>query len=127
MDWRRVVERFPSRLIAAEGFSVRIYERYGVRYYDGDRELTLMTGLEDATDRYGRTYFILPTIETLIFVPKLVAWDNGEPLTEAESTTVIQRICEAFEKRHIPYQVIVGDKIYEQMAIDGQRAKNHEI
>lgn len=126
MDWRRVIERFPSRSIQGDGFSVRVYERYGVRYCEGDRDLSLLTGREDATDHYGRSLLVFPTIETQIFVPNSLAWDNGAPLTKAESATVIQRICDVFEKLKRPFRVIIGDEIYNQQAIDAREAENQE-
>lgn len=77
MDWKLVLNRLPFRLIRGEGFSVRVYARYGIRYYEGDRELSLMTDMEDATDRYGRSLLIFPTSETQIFLPESLAWDDG--------------------------------------------------
>lgn len=123
MDWRRVIESFPSRLIKGDGFSVRVYERYGVRYYEGNRELSLLTGEEDATDRYGRSLLVFPTMETQIFVPNSPTWDDGKPLTKTESTTVILRISNVVEKLKRPIRVIVGDEIYNQQALDA-RAEN---
>ena len=120
MDWRRVIERFPSRLIEGDGFSIRVYERYGVRYYEQGRELSLLTGQEDATDRYGRSLLVFPTIETQIFVPNSLAWDDGTPLSRVESIIVVQRIRGIFQKLKHPFRVIVGDEIYNQQAIDAQ-------
>jgi hypothetical protein len=120
MDWRRVIERFPSRLIEGDGFSIRVYERYGVRYYEQGRELSLLTGQEDATDRYGRSLLVFPTIETQIFVPNSLAWDDGTPLSRVESSIVVQRIRGIFQELKHPFRVIVGDEIYNQQAIDAQ-------
>jgi hypothetical protein len=126
MDWRRVIERFPSRLIEGAGFSVRVYERYGTRYYEHGRELSLLTGSEDATDRYGRSLLVFPTIETQIFVPNVLAWDDGVLLSKAESATVIPRICNVFEKLKRPFRVITGDEIYNQQVIDARETGNDE-
>jgi hypothetical protein len=126
MDWRRVIDRFPSRLHEGDGFSVRIYEPQGVRYYEGGRELSLLAEREDATDRYGRSLLILPTFETQIYVPTSLAWDGGEVLTEAESATVIERIGNVFRKLKRPFRVITGDEVYNQQAIDALEAENHE-
>jgi hypothetical protein len=118
MDWRNVIERFPSRLIERDGFSVRLYERFGVRYFEDHRRLTLLTGLEDATDRYGRSLLVFPTVETQIFVPTSLAWDSGERLTPEATALIIQRLCEVFAHMHRRYRVIVGDEIYNQQAAD---------
>ncbi len=122
MDWRILArrlhdtfDRFPSKLFAGDGFAVRIYSRYGVRYCESEKRLTLMTGDEEATDRYGRTWLVFPTTETQIFVPNHMVWDDGQPLSEEERTFAINRICDTFAKRKEPHRVVVGDEIYEQI------------
>lgn len=123
MDWRRVIETFPSRLIEGEGFAVRVYERYGARYYEHGRELTLLTDNEDATDRYGRSLRVFPTIETQIYVPNCLAWDDGARVSESESAIVIQRICHVFQKVKPPVRVILRDDIYNQADTDPQEGE----
>src|SRR3954447_12318112 len=108
MDWRRVIDRFPSRLHKGDGFSVQIYEPQGVRYYQGGRELSLLAERQDATERYGRSLLILPTFETQIYVPTSLTWDGGEILTDAESAAVIQRIGNVFQNLKRPFRVIIG-------------------
>jgi hypothetical protein len=123
VDWQRIFDTFPSNFTKGDGFSIRLYQRFGLRYYEADRELTLMTGEEDATDRYGRSLLVLPTYETLIFVPNVLKWDHGESLTERESALVIERICHAYQERKTRYRVVVGDEIYEQIARDAEQAE----
>ena len=122
MDWRILAGRlhdtfskFSSELFAGDGFSVRIHYRYGLTYCEGERRLTLMTGDEDRTDRYGRTWLVFPTIETQIFVPNYLLWDDGQVFSDEERTRAIKRICNTFDRRKEPYRVVIGNEIYDQL------------
>ncbi len=133
MDWHQMIQalrstldRSNSNLHEGEGFALRLYSHYGLRYYEGGRELTLLTEAVDATDRHGRTWFILPTYETQVFVPSSLEWDDGGPLTEEEAALVIQRICRTLEKRKGFPQVVDGDKVYEQIWIDTQQVAKQD-
>jgi hypothetical protein len=130
IDWplmiqtlRQNLDRFPSQTIKGEDFSVRIYARFGVRYSEGSREMTLMTEDVDASDRYGRTLFVLPRFETQVLVPKSLVWDNGERLGEEEATLALQRVCEAFKRRKARPRVVVRDETYQQIWEDIQQAE----
>jgi hypothetical protein len=122
--WRQVVGQLPSHLIKGDGFSVRLYSRYGVRYCERGRELTLATEHEDATDRYGRSLLVFPTFETQLFIPISLRWDNGEPISSVELEVVLQRISAVFERYKRPFRVIVGDEIYEKLAASDLKAGN---
>ena len=122
MGWRQVVGQFPSQLIKGDGFAVRLYSRYGARYFEQGRELTLATEYEDATDRYGRSLLVFPTFETQRFIPSSLRWDNGEPISSVESEIVLQRISAVFERYKRPFRVIVGDEIYEKLAASDRKA-----
>ena len=88
MSWRHAIERFPSQLINCDSFSVRLYARYGARYCEGDRQLTLATEAEEATDRYGRRLLVFPTYETQVFIP--TSFEVG--LTDNSSLVSNQRL-----------------------------------
>lgn len=122
MDWKLILDQLPSRLIQSEGFSVRVYAQHGVRYYEGDRELSLMTGLEDATDRYGRSLLVLPTSETQIFVPESLAWDDGSPISRHHADLIVSRLGEIYgRKLNRHYRVVVGDDFYRRLIADDQQ------
>jgi hypothetical protein len=124
MSWRQVIERFPSQLINCDGFSVRLYARYGARYCEDDRQLTLATESEEATDRYGRSLLVFPTYESQVFIPNSLRWDDGQLLSSVKSEIVIQRIRAVFEKHRCPFRLIVGDEIYEKLADSDRKAAN---
>lgn len=116
MDWKLVLDRLASRLIQGEDFSVRLYAQHGIRYYDGDRELTLMTEAEDATDRYGRSFLLLPTFETQIYVPESLVWDDGSPLSRQEADLFLRRLGEIYgRKLKERYRLVAGDEVYRRL------------
>ena len=94
---------------------MRLFSRFGLRYYAAERELTLMTDVEDATGRHARTWLVFPPVEVQIFIPNDVRWDGGQPLTEEEKTLLLRRLDEACVKLKEHYRVVVGDEIYEQI------------
>ena len=123
IDWRSL-DNSACYVMKGDGFLINDYGHPDyLRYIEGKRLLTLSYEYVDETEQKGRRFFIFRNYAIQVQVPKLLTWDNGTPLTESETATVLSRICQTITKyKKRSCHVVVDQNLYEQIEA-GQRAR----
>jgi len=117
LDWSSLDTR-ACYVMSGDGFVINNYGHPSfLRYIEGNRLLTLSYHYVHETAERGKRFLFLRNYAIHVQIPTELAWDSGIPLTSAEAKTVLDRICQTFEKcKRRPCRIAVNDKLYAQLA-----------
>lgn len=120
MKWWQVFDKFNFRIVAGDGFSVKIHDGPGgsvVRYVEGGRELTLLL-TSDQIDPKRRDFLFFPAAVITLRVPASLTWDGGVSLTQGEALIAVDRIRSAVQHKLDRYRVVIDDDFYQRQQLD---------
>jgi hypothetical protein len=116
LDWTSL-DNAACYVMKGDGFVVNDYGHPDyLRYIEGRRRLTLSYKFVDETTQRGRRYFLFRNVIIDVQVPTTLLWDEGDPLTPSEATTVLDRICTTmtqYKKR--PCRIVIDDQVYNEI------------
>ena len=123
IDWSALEGR-AFYVMKGDGFVINNYAHPSfVRYISGNRLLTLSYEYVDETTERGRRFFVFRSYSIQVQVPTELAWDDGVPLNESESRTVLDQICRTLRQyKKQPCRVVVDDRLYQKLEA-AQRAR----
>jgi hypothetical protein len=126
MKWQQSLDRLPFRLVDGDGFTIKLFAHSSfVRYTEGNRDLTLVWK-KDLNEANGqkRRFWLFSGYSRVVCVPSNLIWDDGTPMQRDDSSTALQRICEAVQGRWGKCSVAIDDRLYQEMQRDVDAAGN---
>lgn len=114
MEWWHTFDSTPFKLVEGTGYQIRLFNPIGLRYVQGERQITFLTEVVEDAERGPRFLFFRPVLRE-VYVPAVLAWDSGVPVIAVESDLILQRLRDCLDRIDKGrYRFVVGDAVYNQ-------------
>lgn len=110
--WQERYNTEPGTTYTGEGYVVKAFYNGGLQYTEGDRRITFLGEMVDATTEKGRTWLIFPTMAHIVAIPSEVYWDGGPRVDRDQIPLILERIERGFRARKRNFDLVYTDAPY---------------